>query len=99
HYAGHYRGEDFDCLRDYAVRIAINPRVGHLPNVVPAEMDEFKDMVCNAVSRIDAAWSVEDRILPRSSKIRRLSELVAAVFNYFLEIHPYANGNGHIARL
>ncbi|MGO7815608.1 Fic family protein, partial [Rhizobium ruizarguesonis] len=28
----------------------------------------------------------------------RAIELAAALFVYFLEVHPYANGNGHMGR-
>jgi fido (protein-threonine AMPylation protein) len=99
HYAGHYRGESFKCLVDYEVSISSNPLVGHLPPTVPMEMEGFKDDLRAVASQLDFLWQVNNAFLSKASKIRRLAELVAALFNYFLEIHPYANGNGHMARV
>jgi hypothetical protein len=46
YYAGHYRGEDFRCLKYNQVVIPSDPRVGFPPNVVPGYMDEMSGFCC-----------------------------------------------------
>lgn len=99
YYAGHYRGEPFECLRDYRVQIKANSLVGYFPLLVPMHMDEFKSAIGKIINGIDYIVPVHEKILSRAQKIRRIAELTAALFNNFLIIHPYANGNGHIARI
>jgi len=99
YYAGHYRGEKYPCLVDYPVGIKGNSNVGHDAVTVPLEMMDFAQSVLDAIRRLDVAWSVNEAVFSKGNKIRRLAELVAALFSNFLEIHPYANGNGHMARL
>src|SRR5262245_3472776 len=41
YFAGHYRGEDFRCLKHYGVRISSDPRVGIEPHRVPDRMARF----------------------------------------------------------
>ena len=98
YFAGHYRGEDFMCLRDYEVSIAMNPLVGHVAGSVPIEMREFRNELFAALSNLDFVWAVNERVVTKAMKFRRLAETIALLFAKFLEIHPYANGNGHMAR-
>jgi Fic/DOC family len=99
HYAGHYRGENFECLIDYEVSIATNRLVGHTAGSIPVEMETLKPAIRATIARIDEVWPVNERVFSKAAKIRRMSELIAALFAMFLEIHPYANGNGHAGRL
>jgi hypothetical protein len=98
-YAGHYRGEPFACLSDYEAGIRGNPKVGHPAATIPLEMEAFKFTIKEVVSRLDTAWAANEKLLSKAEKIRRLAELVSALFASFLEMHPYGNGNGHMGRL
>ena len=99
HYAGHYRGENLECLRDYEVKIRNDPRVGHAPSTVPLEMAEFALGIGRVIAELDFLWEVNEQIVSAPEKLLRTIELTVALFVYFLAIHPFANGNGHMARL
>src|SRR5664280_1775386 len=58
YYAGHYRGENFTCLRDYAVGIAGDPMVGHAPHLVQTAMQVLSGDVTDAISDGEYVWSV-----------------------------------------
>lgn len=99
YYAGHYRGEDFPCLRESRVGIQGDPLVGHAPAGVVADVARFASEIETAVSDADFVWAVNDRVLTDAEKLYRVVALAVALFVYFLQIHPYVNGNGHMARL
>src|SRR5208282_1184952 len=61
HYAGPYRGENFECLVDYEVSISTNPLVGHVSNSIPIEMELLKPSFRVAVTRIDEVWPVNEQ--------------------------------------
>ena len=63
------------------------------------EMQAFGLSVTRAIRELDYVHSINGRVLEREAKLVRTVHVVAALFVYFLEIHPYANGNGHMARL
>jgi len=98
YFAGHYRGEQFRCLMNYEVGIQGDKRVGHPAATIPMEMNAFTLSVGQVVHQLDYHYSVPNAIFSPAHKLLRAIELAAAVFVYFLEIHPYANGNGHMAR-
>jgi fido (protein-threonine AMPylation protein) len=98
YYAGHYRGEDFLCLRECEVRIRNDPRVGHPAAVVPDQMRLMAAEVVNVAEHRDILYAVNSRVVGEAEKLACLIEVAAALFVYFLEIHPYANGNGHVGR-
>jgi Fic/DOC family len=98
YYSGHYRGEDFLCLRHCEVGIPANPLVGCRPQMVATEMRKVANGVTTVLSNLDVLWPVPEKIFSKAAKIRRTAELVAALFNSFLLTHPYVNGNGHMAR-
>jgi hypothetical protein len=98
YYAGHYRGENFLCLLHCSVGIAGNPLVGTPPSRVASAIYAFADDLRAATASLDILWPVNEQIIPKAVKIRRTAEIVAAIFNSFLLIHPYINGNGHMAR-
>jgi fido (protein-threonine AMPylation protein) len=98
YYAGHYRGENFLCLKEYEVRIKNAPRVGHPAAVVPDQMRLMATAVANVAEHCDILYAANSRVVGNAEKLARLVQVVAALFVYFLEIHPYGNGNGHIAR-
>ena len=93
-FAGHYRGENFHCLRFYGVRIPADPRVGADPLAVEYLMSELSAQVRSGLLALDAnaAFSPKERL-------QYIVALACSVFVNFLTIHPYANGNGHAGRL
>lgn len=98
YYGGHFRGEDFLCLLDYEVQIRSDHRVGHPPRSVPDKMAALATDIDNAIQECDIAWGVPNVVFSPAEKLIRIVRVAAAIFVYFLEIHPYANGNGHMAR-
>jgi fido (protein-threonine AMPylation protein) len=98
HYAGHYRGEAYPCLGDYEVKIAGDPAVGHPAANVPYSMERFSFDIDRFIAEADYLSTINDQVFSRSNKLLRMAELSVSLFVYFLEIHPYANGNGHLAR-
>jgi hypothetical protein len=99
YYAGNYRGDNFRCLLNYEVYIRGDPRVGHAPNAIQAEMQEFSDLIAEIFRQLDMIWSADDGTYSQEWKLHRSIQLAAYAFVLFLEIHPYANGNGHMGRL
>ena len=57
YYAGHYRGEEFRCLRFYAVEVPGDPRVGVAPNAVAFRMREINAEIRAGVLALDASTS------------------------------------------
>ncbi|WP_105403439.1 Fic family protein [Neorhizobium sp. T7_12] len=98
YYAGHYRGEAFRCLDTYNVGVAGDSRVGHAASVAPAKMYDFASKMKEVFNELHLIQAVPEKMFPPAHKLFRAIELAAGVFVYFLEIHPYANGNGHMGR-
>jgi hypothetical protein len=98
YYAGHYRGENFTCLKDYRVQIPSDPMVGHPPHRVGTDMVLFASDFNDVVSDSDFVWAANNQVIAPGEKLYRIVQLGVAMFVYFLQIHPYANGNGHLAR-
>ena len=98
-YAGNYRGSDYDVLKNYKVKINSDPKVGVAPNLVRRQMALFDDQFENTVLRFEKEFAVvatpEKKVLLTLS----LVEIIGTFLVRFLTIHPYANGNGHMARL
>lgn len=98
YYAGHYRGEAYRCLRHYEVMVRGDPRVGAPPQAVLSRMSQFAGRIRSGLDALDQLHAPGSAALP----VQKLMSAVAFVSNafvHFLEIHPYANGNGHAARL
>jgi hypothetical protein len=98
YYAGHYRGEDFPCLKDRQVQIVGDPLVGHAPYRIADDMRTFADDLTMITAQSDLVWGVNPTIVGQAEKLHRVVQLGVALFVYFLEIHPYLNGNGHMGR-
>jgi fido (protein-threonine AMPylation protein) len=101
YYAGHYRGERFRyrgerfrCLRYYEVAIRSDPRVGKPPGSVAFLMAEIESQIRAGMLALDA-----NTALPTKERLRYILALACRAFVYFLEIHPFANGNGHAGRM
>lgn len=99
YYAGHYRGEDFPCLLHYNIEIPSDPMVGCQSFIVPLCMSRVADQLQRAAAALDLEMHRYNN--PRTSRefIVKTIQVVAYFFVVFLTIHPYANGNGHMARL
>lgn len=98
YYAGHYRGEDYLCLRHSIVGIPSNPKVGSDPQFVEDETRRLAISIRKHVIKLDQLWSVPNIVIAQELKLLRTVEVIAAIFCTFLVIHPYVNGNGHMAR-
>lgn len=98
YYAGHYRGEDFRCLKYIRVRIGGDPRVGFPPNQVPGCMAELSRLIKGYIASIDQRMKSPNAKLPQEQKVLYAVTAVCKVFELLLRIHPYVNGNGHAAR-
>jgi len=48
---------------------------------------------------LDGAHKLPNAHLPREQKLAYAVIFACSIFVTFLQIHPYANGNGHAARL
>ena len=65
--------------------------------LVPAEMDTFARRTVSSLEIYrDTVGAVEG--VGDVDKLVRYAEVATALIVYFLEIHPFANGNGHTAR-
>jgi fido (protein-threonine AMPylation protein) len=51
-----------------------------------------------ALNDCDVVWMVPNAVFSAAEKLTKVVRVAVAIFVYFLEIHPYANGNGHAAR-
>jgi fido (protein-threonine AMPylation protein) len=96
YYAGNYRGSNLPCLQAFPVGVPGDSRVGAPPSVVQGAMDMLGMSLDSAIQSLDqfaaSADGVATEVLLRSVRI------AARLFHEFLTIHPYANGNGHMAR-
>lgn len=98
YFAGHYRGEDYRCLRYYDVGVGADPMVGVPCSYVFAEMDVFRQVISELIAALDAAQHIPNAVLSAEQKLINLVRAACRVLVEFLRIHPYANGNGHIGR-
>jgi fido (protein-threonine AMPylation protein) len=92
YYAGHFRGENYRCLKFNSVMVKNDSRVGFQPQTVAAAMNALIYRVRLALAKIDALTG--DPLAQFTHAVRFASYL----FELVLRIHPYVNGNGHIAR-
>jgi hypothetical protein len=97
YYAGHYRGSSHYCLRLYECGIPGDPLVGAQPQIVDHEMTGFAVFLTMAFSGLDRL--VADPKTSDGDKLKHAVAVAACAFERFLRVHPYANGNGHAARL
>lgn len=99
YFAGHYRGEDFRCLKHYGVQISSDPRVGIEPHRVPGKMARFGAEIRSGMVGIDSVARLPDSQVRPAEKLANAVAFASRIFVDFLTVHPYANGNGHTARL
>jgi len=94
-FAGNYRGSNHRCLQFYTVHVPADPRVGHQPEVVDYAMTSLSALIAASITSADSFAAQRSR----RALIRHLVKVAARMFEMFCRIHPYANGNGHAARL
>jgi fido (protein-threonine AMPylation protein) len=98
YYAGEIRDSDprFPCLFGYEVR------VGKLRGIssagVPAQLARFEESMQLVISNGDAIFPPGYQ-LQETDGVREIIGLCAAAHGEWVRIHPFANGNGRIARL
>lgn len=97
YFAGHYRGEPFANLQRYVVYFG--PNKGVDPWWVLKSINQLSDQIRDQLLALEKLWDVNVPELPMEDKLVRLAEVGAAIFERFLTIHPYADGNGHISRM
>jgi hypothetical protein len=98
YFAGHYRGEEYRCLKYYYVEVPGDTRVGVPPDGVSRDLSLLADVIRTGFGYLDKACALPDAVLPKQLKVYYLVTFAARVFVEFLRIHPFANGNGHMAR-
>ena len=102
-YLGAPRGSGAPGLADYEVEV-VNPLTGHLiaqgvpANDVGRQLAEFEAALQTGVATLDAVVAV-DVPPPTSREVLAVVELAAVAHGEWVRIHPYANGNGRIARI
>lgn len=98
YYAGHYRGESYRCLTEYPVRVRSDPRVGKPPWAVLSLMHELADGVRAGLAALDEQHQKPASQVSPEMNLYMTVALACAVFERFLLVHPFADGNGHAAR-
>jgi hypothetical protein len=99
YYAGNYRGSDFRCLKYRPVGVQGDLRVGYAPEDVGPAMNQLEQDLRSGIIGLDEGFTLPNAKLSRQTKLYFLVVFVSRLFVQFLTIHPYVNGNGHIARL
>jgi fido (protein-threonine AMPylation protein) len=93
-FAGNYRGCDLPELNDYKVGVPSDPRVGIPPMQVLSAMNTLAAEISRGIVALDDHQKQKGR----AELLTYAIQFACAVFEVFLRIHPYANGNGHVAR-
>ena len=97
YYAGHYRGEPFLCLRHYRVEVKGDARVGSAPGLVPKQMQDVAEQVDRVLAALDSASDAPG--IEPETKVQYIVAVACRFMEALHRVHPYANGNGHMARL
>lgn len=95
--AGNYRGSNFECLKHY--KVFIGGVEGTIPAGVAMRMDVFHETVIEGLDHLQESQRGHSHPFTNSLFIAMLARFTAAMMVRFLNIHPYANGNGHMSRL
>ena len=98
YYAGHYRGENFPCLKNYYAGIQVDSSVGFPPFLVEDRMEKLAQWVGEGMRALDATHQLPDTQVSPEDKLLNTVTFACAIFAEVLRVHPYANGNGHVAR-
>jgi fido (protein-threonine AMPylation protein) len=96
-YAGKYRGSKYPILDTYDVGISTDGKVGLTFAKVRQQMNLLDKQFEQAMDKFEGMF--QDGKKSRAASLVMLVETLANFLVRFLTIHPYANGNGHMARL
>ena len=94
YYAGHYRGESFECLKKCDVGVNGDPRVGERSYRVAFRMRRLSSFIRDVITALDKEKPITTKV-----ELQRLVVFVSSSIVDFLTVHPYVNGNGHAARI
>jgi hypothetical protein len=83
YYAGHYRGENYRCLKYHAVGIFSDPRVGCPPQQVLSYMRELSRIIQDALATLDARHTIPDPELSQAEKYCILWQLLVRFLIFF----------------
>lgn len=97
YYAGEIRDSDSRFPELYGYEVAIGPHLGVASRLVPEQLAKLETTLRSAVAVLDAAIPVGSR--PTPAQVRSVMSLCANTHGEWVRIHPFANGNGRIARL
>lgn len=97
---GRYRG-DRSCpqLAEHSVGVSHDRRVGVAPKIVAVDMRNFESQCRELVDEHGKFLRATASQRGDAVALAHFVELLAILFARFLTIHPYADGNGHMARL
>ncbi len=98
-FAGNYRGQKQPpYLRRYEVGVPANPLVGERAVQVNRRMVSLATRTRRAIARLDSSWGGSKDDTSDGERLFSVVQAACEWFSEFLVIHPYANGNGHVAR-
>lgn len=95
YFAGNYRGAPYSQL--YRRPVFIGDDSGHPPELVAQAMEDFPIIANSLLNQFHNIMKSNNE--SRAKKILYFSDFLSKIYVRFVAIHPYANGNGHIARL
>jgi hypothetical protein len=98
YYAGNYRGSGFACL-DIDVGPSGRPGVYSTAREVAHDLEMLMLNIGLAVDRLDKRFSADLSLADEAVLLKVLLVVASNIFADFLRVHPYLNGNGHVARL
>jgi hypothetical protein len=98
YFAGHYRGEDFRCLKHLSVCVAGDSRVGTPPETVHSDLAFLNGTVQQRLPGLFAGQQLPNAVLSEADKLLYVVRFACLVLCEFMRIHPFANGNGHVGR-
>jgi hypothetical protein len=88
YYAGHYRGEDFHCLRRY--RVFVNGREGCPPSNVHLMMAELSKSIATAITALDVGNSQPNSIVPPELKLIHTIQVACRFFDLIGQVCLWA---------
>lgn len=97
---GTYRGDQqCQALTNYLVQVPADSRVGFRPDLVTNAIKALEGQLHQVFQNFEAWLAGKYPDVPEDVVLTRLVDIVCTALEMFLRIHPYANGNGHAARL
>lgn len=98
--AGQYRGDSLCvALTNYSVQVGGDARVGVPPYLVGMTISNFEAQCTALYAEFQKFKNHRKPGVPEEVVLARFAAILAEMLCQFLTIHPYANGNGHAARL